>query len=253
MNHTRTHKTVRSLLVWLLMLTMVFSLLPMAAFADDAGEPVVSEEPVQEPEPSSEPTEAPSEPSEEPTQEPEEDHMDEPSDEESTDEEPVDEEEEVVVARYTGNDGFLRIFHLDCGRKYFSVCDIEQIIDKLAENNYTHIQLAFGNNGFRFLLGNGNMEITLDNGTKYTDQQVRDAIISGNNSYSSSKGADGSMLSENDMTGIISYAKGKGIRIIDPLINSHRPARPCISIATKMMRRALCIRMRTAITIAALV
>ncbi len=219
MNHTRTHKTVRSLLVWLLMLTMVFSLLPMAAFADDAGEPVVSEEPVQEPEPSSEPTEAPSEPSEEPTQEPEEDHMDEPSDEESTDEEPVDEEEEVVVARYTGNDGFLRIFHLDCGRKYFSVCDIEQIIDKLAENNYTHIQLAFGNNGFRFLLGNGNMEITLDNGTKYTDQQVRDAIISGNNSYSSSKGADGSMLSENDMTGIISYAKGKGIGVI-PMLNT---------------------------------
>ena len=37
MNHTRTRKTVRSLLVWLLMLTMVFSLLPMAAFADEVG------------------------------------------------------------------------------------------------------------------------------------------------------------------------------------------------------------------------
>ena len=212
MNRTRTSKNAKRLLVWLL-LTMVFGLLPMAAFADETVvEPVVSEEPVQEPEPSSEP-------SAEPSQEPEEDPMDEPSDEESTDEEPVDEEEEVVVARYTGNDGFLRIFHLDCGRKYFSVSDIEQIIDKLAENNYTHIQLAFGNNGFRFLLGNGNMEITLDNGTKYTDQQVRDAIISGNNSYSSNKGADGSMLSESDMTGIISYAKGRGIGVI-PLLNT---------------------------------
>lgn len=209
MNRTRTSKNAKRLLVWLL-LTMVFGLLPMAAFADEAGEPVVSEEPVQEPEPSSEP-------SAEPSQEPEEDPMDEPSDEESTDEEPVDEEEEVVVARYTGNDGFLRIFHLDCGRKYFSVSDIEQIIDKLAENNYTHIQLAFGNNGFRFLLGN--MEITLDNGTKYTDQQVRNAIISGNNSYSSNKGADASMLSESDMTGIISYAKGKGIGVI-PMLNT---------------------------------
>lgn len=206
MNRTRTSKNAKRLLVWLLLLTMVFGLLPMAAFADEAGEPVVSEEPVQEPEPSSEPS-----------QEPEEDPMDEPSDEESTDEEPVDEEEEVVVARYTGNDGFLRIFHLDCGRKYFSVSDIEQIIDKLAENNYTHIQLAFGNNGFRFLLGN--MEITLDNGTKYTDQQVRNAIISGNNSYSSNKGADASMLSESDMTGIISYAKGKGIGVI-PMLNT---------------------------------
>ena len=206
MNRTRTSKNAKRLLVWLLLFTMVFGLLPMAAFADEAGEPVVSEEPVQEPEPSSEPS-----------QEPEEDPMDEPSDEESTDEEPVDEEEEVVVARYTGNDGFLRIFHLDCGRKYFSVSDIEQIIDKLAENNYTHIQLAFGNNGFRFLLGN--MEITLDNGTKYTDQQVRNAIISGNNSYSSNKGADASMLSESDMTGIISYAKGKGIGVI-PMLNT---------------------------------
>lgn len=210
MNRTRTGKNVKRLIVWLLMLTMVFSLLPMAAFADEA-----VEEPVQEPAES-----APVEPEEpaEPSVEPEE-PTDEPTDEESTDEEPVDEEEEVVVARYTGNDGFLRMFHLDCGRKYFSVSDIEQIIDKLAENNYTHIQLAFGNNGFRFLLGNGNMEITLDNGAKYTDQQVRDAIISGNNSYSSSKGADASMLSESDMTGIISYAKGKGIGVI-PMLNT---------------------------------
>lgn len=202
MNRTRTSKNAKRLLVWLL-LTMVFGLLPMAAFADEAGEPVVSEEPVQEPEPSSEPTEPSLEPSTEPSQEPEED--------------PVDEEEEVVMARYTGNDGFLRIFHLDCGRKYFSVSEIEGIIDQLAENHYTHIQLAFGNNGFRFLLGN--MEITLDNGTKYTDQQVRNAIISGNNSYSSNKGADASMLSESDMTGIISYAKGKGIGVI-PMLNT---------------------------------
>lgn len=85
MNRTRTSKNAKRLLVWLLLLTMVFGLLPMAAFADEAGEPVVSEEPVQEPEPSSEPTEAPSEPSEEPTQEPEE-PMDEPTDEEPTDE-----------------------------------------------------------------------------------------------------------------------------------------------------------------------
>lgn len=184
MNHTRTHKTVRSLLVWLLMLTMVFSLLPMAAFADDTGEPVVSEEPVQEPEPSSEPTEPSLEPSTEPSQEPEED--------------PVDEEEEVVMARYTGNDGFLRIFHLDCGRKYFSVSEIEGIIDQLAENHYTHIQLAFSNDGFRFLLND--MKVTLDDGTVvYTDSAVRTAITEGNSAYSNSIGTDITMLSESDM------------------------------------------------------
>lgn len=47
MNRTRTSKNAKRLLVWLLMLTMVFSLLPMAAFADETVvEPVVSEEPV---------------------------------------------------------------------------------------------------------------------------------------------------------------------------------------------------------------
>ena len=71
MNRTRTSKNAKRLLVWLLLLTMVFGLLPMAAFADEAGEPVVIEEPVQEPEPLSESTEAPSEPTQEPTQEPE--------------------------------------------------------------------------------------------------------------------------------------------------------------------------------------
>lgn len=217
MNRTRTSKNAKRLLVWLLTLTMVFGLLPMAAFADEAVVEPVVEEPVQEPEPSSEPTEAPSEPSEEPTQEPEEDPVDEPTDEEPTDEEPVEEEEEVVVARYTGNDGFLRIFHLDCGRKYFSVSEIKGIIDKLAENNYTHIQLAFGNNGFRFLLDD--MEVTLDDGTKYIDSDVRTAITKGNSNYSSSNGADASMLSESDMTGIISYAKGKGIGVI-PMLNT---------------------------------
>ena len=183
MNRTRTSKNAKRLLVWLL-LTMVFGLLPMAAFADDAVEPVVSEEPVQEPEPSSEPTEPSSEPSAEPSQEPEED--------------PVDEEEEVVVARYTGNDGFLRIFHLDCGRKYFSVSEIEGIIDQLAENHYTHIQLAFGNDGFRFLLND--MKVTLDDGTVvYTDSAVRTAITEGNSAYSNSIGTDITMLSESDM------------------------------------------------------
>ena len=220
MNRTRTSKNAKRLLVWLLLLTMVFGLLPMAAFADEAVVEPVVEEPVQDEQPSAEPTtpaEPSEEPSEEPTQEPEEDPMDEPTDEVLIDEEPVDEEEEVVVARYTGNDGFLRIFHLDCGRKYFSVSEIEGIIDQLAENNYTHIQLAFGNNGFRFLLSN--MKVTLADGKEYADSDVRTAITKGNSNYSSSNGADASMLSESDMTDIISYAKGKGIGVI-PMLNT---------------------------------
>ena len=47
------------------------------------------------------------------------------------------------------NSNFMRIFHLDCGRKYFSVDDVEKIIDELATNYDPHIRLVFGNEGPR--------------------------------------------------------------------------------------------------------
>lgn len=107
---------------------------------------------------------------------------------------------------------FMRIFHLDCGRKYFSVSEIEGIIDQLAANHYTHLQLAFGNNGFRFLLND--MPVG-----SYTSDQVKNALTSGNTTYSASKGADSSMLSESDMNTIIAYAREQGISII-PMLNT---------------------------------
>lgn len=110
------------------------------------------------------------------------------------------------------NGDFMRIFHLDCGRKYFSVSEIEGIIDHLAANHYTHLQLAFGNNGFRFLLD----EMPVGS---YTSDQVRSALTSGNKTYSTSKGADSSMLSESDMDAIIAYAEKNGISII-PMLNT---------------------------------
>lgn len=58
---------------------------------------------------------------------------------------------------------FIRIFHLDCGRKYFTVQQIKDIIDQLAANHYTHIELAFGNDGFRFLLDENTLgDITVE-------------------------------------------------------------------------------------------
>lgn len=110
------------------------------------------------------------------------------------------------------NDDFMRIFHLDCGRKYFSVSEIKGIIDQLEANHYTHLQLAFGNNGFRFLLN----EMSVGS---YTSNQVKTALTSGNNTYSKSKGADSSFLSESDMNKIIEYATEKGISII-PMLNT---------------------------------
>jgi len=111
---------------------------------------------------------------------------------------------------------FMRIFHLDCGRKYFSVSEIEGIIDQLAENHYTHIQLAFGNDGLRFLLED--MSVTV-NGTKYSSEKVTTAIKNGNSSYNSDTSAMSGELSQGDMDAIIAYANGKGIQVI-PMFNA---------------------------------
>lgn len=53
----------------------------------------------------------------------------------------------------------------------------------------------------------------------YTSNQVKAALKNGNNTYSNSKGADSSFLSESDMDKIIEYATTKGISII-PMLNT---------------------------------
>lgn len=116
----------------------------------------------------------------------------------------------------TQDSEFLRIFHLDCGRKYFTVSEIEGIIDQLAENHFTHIQLAFGNNGFRFLLND--MSVKANNKT-YSSDDVKNAVTNGNATYSNGKNTASTMLSETDMDTIIAYAKGKDISII-PMLNT---------------------------------
>ena len=225
MNRTRTSKNAKRLLVWLLLLTMVFGLLPMAAFADETVvEPVVSEEPVQEPEPSSEPTEAPSEP----TQKPETiSELEQPGNADVTiesDEEQPEDEDMLETASLTATDYVappaytidpsnpIRVYHIDCGRKYFSATQINAIIDKLAEYGYTHIELAFGNEGLRFLLDNMSVNA---NDTTYDGGAIKSAIQSFNASFDNSS----ENLSETDMNSIFSHAAEKGIEII-PLLNS---------------------------------
>lgn len=110
---------------------------------------------------------------------------------------------------------FMRIFHLDCGRKYFSVNEIEGIIDQLAENHYTHIQLAFGNDGLRFLLDDMSVMV---NGTEYESDAVKTAIQSGN-SGNGLAGAAAGVLTQSDMDAIIAYANKSGIKVI-PMFNA---------------------------------
>lgn len=116
----------------------------------------------------------------------------------------------------TQDSEFLRIFHLDCGRKYFTVSEIEGIIDQLAENHFTHLQLAFGNDGLRFLLDD--MSVTV-NGTEYDSEKVTTAIKNGNSSYNSDTSAASGELNQGDMDAIIKYANDKGIQVI-PMFNA---------------------------------
>ena len=219
MNRTGTSKNAKRLLVWILTLTMMFSLLPMAAFADETVvEPVVSEESVQETEPSSEPTE---EPSPEPEESVEEDPTDEPTDEVLIDEYAAEDEiafnyiEKAQNVRLSSSE-FQRIFLLDCGRKYFTTTEVKAIINQLQENHYTHIELAFGNDALRFILDD--MSLTA-NGKNYTSTEVTAAIEYGNQQFCSETSASSNAWSQTDMDDIISYAGKHGIKVI-PLFNA---------------------------------
>lgn len=61
---------------------------------------------------------------------------------------------EAVQAAETqaADSSFMKIFHLDCGRKYFTKDWILALINEISAAGYTHLQLAIGNDGMRFLL-----------------------------------------------------------------------------------------------------
>lgn len=108
----------------------------------------------------------------------------------------------------TQDSEFLRIFHLDCGRKYFTVDQIKQMIDYAAESNYTHVELAFGNDGLRFLLDDMSVEV---NGTTYASDKVTSAIKQGNKKFYD---AGTNELTQSEMQQLIDYAREKKIGII---------------------------------------
>lgn len=107
----------------------------------------------------------------------------------------------------------LSIVMLDCGRKYFSVDSIKQIIDNAAAAGFNNVMLAVGNDGMRFLLDD--MSLTV-NGTTYSSETVAAAIHTGNEAYYNFATDE---LTESEMDEIIAYAKTKGLGII-PVINT---------------------------------
>lgn len=107
----------------------------------------------------------------------------------------------------------LSVVMLDCGRKYFSVDSIKQIIDNAAAAGFNNVMLAVGNDGMRFLLDD--MSLTV-NGTTYSSEKVAAAIHTGNEAYYNFTTDE---LTESEMDEIIAYAKTKGLGII-PVINT---------------------------------
>lgn len=118
------------------------------------------------------------------------------------------------------------------------------MIDTASANNYTHVELAVGNNGLRFLLKDMSLEV---DGKTYTSDDVTTAIEAGNKQYSNSKNTTDSALSETDMDTIIAYARGKNIRII-PLINTPGHMNAILS-AAKSLTRTTCAYNRSGTTI----
>ena len=112
-----------------------------------------------------------------------------------------------------GQTDFMKVVHLDAGRKYFSVDSIKKIINNASEDGYNYLELGVGNDGLRFLLND--MSVTA-NGETYSSEAVSKAIHAGNEAYYNFNTDE---LTQSEMDEIISYAKNKGISII-PLINS---------------------------------
>lgn len=113
-----------------------------------------------------------------------------------------------------GQTNFMKVVHLDAGRKYFSVDSIKKIIANASADGYNYLELGVGNDGLRFLLDD--MSVTANNGKTYSSEAVSKAIHAGNEAYYNFNTDE---LTQSEMDEIISYAKNKGISII-PLINS---------------------------------
>ena len=110
------------------------------------------------------------------------------------------------------------IVMVDCGRKYYSVENINSIIDSAAKAGMHYVMLAVGNEGLRFLLKD--MSLTF-NGENYSHDAVSKAIHAGNRAYDYRMSYDPKVdeLTESDMNEIMRHANSAGVQII-PLINT---------------------------------
>lgn len=121
----------------------------------------------------------------------------------------------------------LSVVMLDCGRKYFSVDSIKQIIDNAAAAGFNNVMLAVGNDGMRFLLDD--MSLTV-NGTTYESDAVKTAIHAGNEAYYNFAVDE---LTQSEMDAVLAYAKEKGMGVI-PMLNTPGHMDAILAAATSL-------------------
>lgn len=131
--------------------------------------------------------------------------------------------EEAVPAATADN--YSRILHLDCGRKYFSKNWIIALLHEMQDAGYNQLELAFGNDGLRFLL---NDMTFVANETTYDHATIVQKVEAGNELQNSSN--DSRWLTETEMNEIIATANGLGIEIV-PLLNLPGHANTILDIA----------------------
>lgn len=129
----------------------------------------------------------------------------------------------------------LSIVMLDCGRKYFSVDSIKQIIDNASAAGFGYIMLGVGNDGMRFLLDDMSLAV---NGTTYSSEKVAAAIKVGNKAYDASQTSYSyapttDELTQSEMDAVLAYAKEKGMGVI-PMLNTPGHMDAILAAATSL-------------------
>lgn len=237
MNQTKKHTTGKKLLALLLALIMTVSLLPMSVFA---AEPGAEETPVVEGQ--TQPAAETGADDADQAQESDADSGEEDADVTDDAESDADAADDGIAAfaatdattnqlTFTAKNGYsyvalatdtsalpttdssnpYRIVMLDCGRKYFTVQQIKTLIDTMAQYKYNQLQLSFGNGGCRLLLNDMNLTYVKDT---LTTEYVQTQIKEGNKKFNGNENC----LTQDEMSAIIAYAKGKNIEII-PMLN----------------------------------
>lgn len=126
----------------------------------------------------------------------------------------------------------MNIFFLDCGRKYYSVDSIKQLIDNASAAGFNYIQLAVGNDGMRLLLDD--MSLTVGDKT-YSSDAVKTAVHNGNVAYDNEKKYSTNVdeLTQSQMNEIIAYAQSKKMGVI-PCVNTPGHMDAILSAATSL-------------------